>query len=479
MTGLPWFPKSSVCVEGRCVLEFGGKFDFLVIGAGQAAMPLVFDLAKAGKRVALAERKYLGGSCVNFGCTPSKAVIASARVAQLARRGAKFGLRIPTVEVDFPAVLSGARAVVMESRDGLAEEFEGIDNPLLLRGHARIEGRDTDGFRVGIGDSHIIRADQIVLDTGTRARIPEIKGLAGVPCITADNWIDRPELPEHLILLGGGYIGLEMGQFYRRMGSRVTIVDQGPRLMPHEEPETSETMRRLLEAEGIAFRFDAKVTRVAGGGGVVATVDQAGTTTDIRGSHLFVAVGRTPNTGDTGLETVGVALTSEGIVTVDKRLATTVAGIWAVGDIRGGPMFTQTSWDDYRVLKSQLIGDGARTTDRLVPYGVFTDPQLGRVGLTESQARQAGKNVRVGHFDMLHNGRARESREKNGFIKVVVDADTDRLLGATVVSDEAAELVQIYSTLMNADAPYSVIRDTIYIHPTYAEAVQSATEAVR
>jgi pyruvate/2-oxoglutarate dehydrogenase complex dihydrolipoamide dehydrogenase (E3) component len=454
-------------------------FDVLVIGAGQAAMPLVFDLAKAGKRVALAERKYLGGSCVNFGCTPSKAVIASARVAQLARRGREFGLDIPTVTVDFPAVMAGAQAVVRESRDGLAEGFENIDNPTLLRGHARIEGRGDGGFRVRIGDARTITAKQIVLDTGTRARIPEIDGLAGVSCLTADNWIDHTELPESLILLGGGIVGLEMGQFYARMGSKVTIVDPGPRLLPREEPEVWDTLRPLLEAEGIVFQLNAKATGVRSGpDGVTVTVTGEHGPASVCGSHLFLAAGRTPNTADLGLETVGVALTPEGIVTTDKRLSTNVDGIWVAGDIRGGPMFTHTSWDDYRILKSQMIGDGARTTDRLVPYALFTDPQLGRVGLTEAEARKQGKKIGVGHFDMLHNGRAREYRERNGFLKVIVDAETDRLLGATVLSDEAGELVQIYLTLMNADAPYSVIRDSIYIHPTYGEAVQSATESV-
>lgn len=453
------------------------SFDVLVIGAGQAAMPLIFDLAKAGKRVALAERKHLGGSCVNFGCTPTKAAIASARVAHLARRGAEFGIRIPTVEIDFPAVLAGARAVAEESRQGLEDDLADVENPLLLRGHARLDGREGDAFRVRI-DARTITARQVVLDTGTRTRIPSVPGLDGIDCLHAGNWLDRPELPEHLILLGGGYIGLEMGQFYRRMGSRVTILDRAPRLLEREEEEVSTELLKLLTAEGIAFRPKADVTRVAkAGAGVVATVESEGKTSTIEGSHLFVAVGRMPNTDDLGLETVGVTVGRDGSLPVDVRLSTNVAGIWVAGDIRGGPLFTHTSWDDYRILKSQLLGDGSRTTERIVPYAVFTDPQLGRVGLTESEARRAGKTVKTGRFDMYHNGRAREYREKNGFIKVVVDAETDRLLGATVLSDEAGELVHIYVDLMNADAPVRNIRDVIYVHPTYAEAVQSATEA--
>lgn len=456
-------------------------FDVLVIGAGQAAMPLIFDLAGAGKRVALAERKNLGGSCVNFGCTPTKAAIASARVAQLARRGAEFGLRIPTVEVDFNAVLDGARAVVIESRDGLADEFKEVDNPVLIRGHARIEGTATGGgFRVRIGDDRVVTAREVVLDTGTRAHIPDVEGLDTVPYITADNWIDGHDLPEKLILLGGGIIGLEMCQFYQRMGSQVTVVDSGARLLPHEEPEAADTLKPLLEAEGVVFVLGAKVTQAEKtDSGIKLMVERDGKTEEIVGSHLFVASGRQPNTSDLGLDTVGVEVDDKGIVTVDKKLMSSVEGIWVVGDIRGGPMFTHTSWDDYRILKSQMIGDKSRTTDRLVPYALFTDPNLGRVGVTEAEARKAGTKIKVGVFEMLHNGRARETREKEGFAKVIIDAETDRLIGATVVSDEAAELVQIYMTLMNADAPYTVIRDRIFIHPTFAEGIQSATEQAK
>jgi pyruvate/2-oxoglutarate dehydrogenase complex dihydrolipoamide dehydrogenase (E3) component len=455
--------------------------DMLVIGGGQAAVPLVFDMAKAGWRVALAERKYLGGSCVNFGCTPTKAVIASARLAHQARRASEFGLRIPTITVDFPAVLAAARAVVRESRDGLEEDFENAGgNPTLLRGHARFTGRDDLGFHVRIGDGPTVTARQVVLNTGTRALIPEIPGLAGVPFLTADNWLDHADLPEHLILLGGGYIGLEMGQFYRRMGSRVTVVERGPRLMEREDPEVAEALRNYLEEEGVAFLFEAEVAQVEGQGeGVSLTARQQDTTQTVYGSHLMVATGRKPNTDDLGLGTIGLKPVVHGFLPVDERLATPVAGVWAAGDVRGGPLFTHTSWDDYRILMSHLTGDGSRTTHRNVPYAVFTDPELARIGQSVTEARRTHGRIKIGRFEMCHNGHAREFRATKGFIQVVADAETDRVLGVTALCEAASELVHLYEMLMNADAPYSVLRDAVITHPTLSEGAQSAAEAVR
>jgi Pyruvate/2-oxoglutarate dehydrogenase complex, dihydrolipoamide dehydrogenase (E3) component, and related enzymes len=462
------------------------QYDIVVIGAGQAAMPLCFALAEKGKRVALVERKHLGGSCANFGCTPSKAVIASARVAHLARRGSEYGLKIPTVTVDFSAVLEGARAIARESRDGLQEDLAAVENPTLLRGHARLEGRDSDGaFRVrirgGMDAGALVTAREVVLDTGTTSRIPPLEGLESVDFLTAENWLEQSTLPEHLVLLGGGYIGLEMAQFYRRMGSRVTVIDQAERLLSQEDAAVSEALLPLLEAEGIDFRLGAEARRVekgAGGAIDITVATREGEESRVSGSHLFVAVGRAPNTGDLGLDSVGLELKEDGIVPVDTRLATPVKGLWAVGDIRGGPMFTHTSWDDHRVLVSQMLGDGACTADRIVPYAVFTDPQVARVGMTEAEAREAGRRLKTGRFEMCHNGHARQFREKAGFVSVVVDAETDRLLGATVVSEQAAELVHLYTVLMNADAPYTVIRDAVFTHPTLGEAAHSAIEAV-
>jgi pyruvate/2-oxoglutarate dehydrogenase complex dihydrolipoamide dehydrogenase (E3) component len=459
-------------------------YDVLIIGGGQAGIPLAWSLAQAGRRVALAERKQLGGSCINFGCTPTKAAIASAKVAHQARRGAEYGLRIPTVEIDFPAVLARACATALDSRHGIERGFAGSENPKLLPHQARLQGKDEHGFRVLVGEQ-TVTATQVVLNTGTRSLIPAIPGLEKCDIIHAGNWLDRPQLPAHLLVLGGGYIGLEMGQFYRRMGSRVTIIDHNSLPVPHEDEEVSQLLQQRLETEGSSFLLGVEVRRVevndAGAPGserLTLHYDRKGTPGEIAGTHLFVATGRVPNTDDLGLETVGLSLKEHGFVGVDERLATGVEGLWAAGDIRGGPLFTHTSWDDYRILNSQIIGDGKRTTRRILPYAIFTDPEVGRVGQTEREARQSGRNIKTARFDMTRSGKAAEIGETDGFIKVIIDADTDRLLGAAVVAAEGAELVHMYIDIMNADAPYTVIRDAIHIHPTLAEAVQSAVAAL-
>jgi pyruvate/2-oxoglutarate dehydrogenase complex dihydrolipoamide dehydrogenase (E3) component len=446
------------------------SYDFLIIGGGQAGIPLAQALAKAGRRVALAERKHLGGSCVNFGCTPTKAVLASARVAQLARRGAEFGLEIPEVRVNFGAVLGRAKDILMESRSGLEKSMAG-DNPKLLRGHARFTGKAAGGFRLRVGEQEV-SAQQVVVNTGTRDLVPRVEGLGDIEIIHAGNWLEQDRLPEHLVVMGGGYIGVEMSQFYRRMGSRVTVVEGNRQILGHEDEEVAEALRRLLEAEGVTFKLGAKVARVARDGEGIRVAlegDQA-----IDASHLFVATGRKPNTDDLGLGTVGVKITDKGILEADERLATNVPGIWAAGDVRGGPMFTHTAYDDYRVLESQLLEGGARTTNRVVPYAVFTDPELGRVGMTEGEARGAGKRVKVARYEMKKNGKAREIGESEGFIKVIAEEGGNNILGAAVLAAEGAELVHMYIDLMNAGAPYTVIQNALHIHPTLAEAVQSA-----
>ena len=451
--------------------------DVLIIGGGQAGIPLAWKLAEQGRQVALAERARLGGSCVNFGCTPTKAAITSARVAHQARRGAEYGLHIPEITVDFAAVLKRARGVASSSREGLDRGFEGSENPFLVRGQARLEGRTDAGFRIAIGDQ-TITAKEVVLNAGTRSLIPEIEGLEAIDYLHAGNWMDRPELPEHLLLLGGGYIALEMGQFYRRMGSQVTLIERGERILAREDPEVVAALQKLLEAEGIAFQTNTTVERIEAKEGVTLHTrhnDRAG---KLIGSHLFVAIGREPNTDDLGLETVGVLQDAHGYVKVDARLATNVEGIWAAGDIRGGPQFTHTSWDDHRILLSQMTGDKSRTTDRHVPYAVFTDPELGRIGMSRPEAEKSGKKIKTAQFAMAKSGKAAELGETEGFIQVIIDADTDLILGATLLCTEASELVHIYIDLINANAPYTVLRDAIHIHPTLAEAVQSAVAAL-
>jgi len=449
-------------------------YDVFIIGAGQAGPPLARALVHAGQRVALAERKHLGGSCVNFGCTPTKAAFASARVAHVARHAGEYGIRIPSIGVDFKAVLERAKGIVAQSVAHLERLFQDTDGLTLMREHARLAGRDGDGFTVTVGGQRLT-AGRIVLDTGNRSRIPVIEGVDAVPFIDADHWLEHDALPHHLLIVGAGYVGLEMSQFYRRMGAQVTVVHTADQIAEHEDRDVAEALQRVLEAEGIRFRLCHRAKRFGKTAtGVRTMLEVGGKEHVIESSHLFLATGRRPNTDDLGLDSVGVNVSDNGIVEVNERLATSAAGIWAAGDIRGGPMFTHTSWDDYRILASQFLGDGTRTTDRIVPYAVFTDPELGRVGMSERQARESGKNVRVGRFEMRDNGKAREIGETSGFCKVVVDAESEQILGAAVLAAHGGELVHLFVDLMNARARYGVLRDAIHIHPTLAEAMQSA-----
>ncbi len=456
-------------------MQNGTDYDVLIIGGGQAGIPLAYKLAGRDFTVALAERKDLGGSCVNFGCSPTKAAIASAKVAFQARRASEYGVEIPEVRVDFPAVLRRARGVAETKRAGLDRGLEGSDNPVLIRGHARLEAREDGGFRVTVGDRSLL-VGQVVLNTGTRTLIPPIEGLEAVDFIDSGNWLDREDLPGHLAIVGGSYIGLEMAQFYRRMGSDVTVVvGSSDHVASSEDDDVSEAMRDMLAEEGVGFVFCERARGVAADGeGLTLTLD-GDDPAEVRATHLFLATGRRPNTDDLGLENVGLEADRRGFIQTDERLSTDVEGIWAGGDIRGGYMFTHTSYDDHRVLLSQMAGDGRRTTDRVVPYGIFTDPELGRVGMTEREAREAGHEVEVHRLDLQdEKGKAFELGENKGFIKVIADAATDRVLGAAVLTVEGAELVHIYEDLMNADEPLSVVREAVYIHPTLAEDIQSA-----
>jgi pyruvate/2-oxoglutarate dehydrogenase complex dihydrolipoamide dehydrogenase (E3) component len=457
------------------------EYDILIIGAGQAGIPLARKLADNHWRVAIAERKQLGGSCVNFGCTPTKAVIASARVAHLARRASEFGVRLPEPQIDFASVLARAQRIVADSvkslEKGLAEC--GAD---VLRGAARVTGRDGKLFRFSVGEADAGSAKQIVINAGARTLLPPIEGLEQIEYLHAGNWLHGKSLPAHVIFAGGGTIALEMAQFYRRMGSAVTVIGSDDRVAGHEDPDVSQALQEILEAEGIAFRLGAKVSAVAReGSGVRVQLTKADRREAIEGSHLFIATGRKPNTDDLGLETIGIAPDKHGVIGIDDRLATSVPGVWAAGDVRGGPMFTHTSWDDHRILESQLLGDGTRTrAGRIVPYAVFTDPELGRVGLTETEARKLhGEYVRVATFDMKHSGKAAEIGESLGFIKLIADARNGKLLGAAVFSADGAELVGNYITLMNANATLDAICRGIYIHPTLSEAVQSAASMLK
>lgn len=455
------------------------NYDAVIIGAGQAALPLARKLADRGRSVAIAERKHLGGSCVNFGCTPTKAVLASARIAHLARRAGDFGISAPGVAVDFPKVLNRARSIVQASQESIAKGLEahGVD---VLFGQARFAGRDGGRFVLHL-DRQSFRAKEVIINTGTRTALPPIDGLSTVEYLHAGNWLKQQWLPTHVIFAGAGTVALEMAQFYRRMGAQVTVIGSGHQVAAGEDPEVAAALQAILEAEGVAFHLHSRVQAVAHDPvGVRIVIGSVEKQMSITGSHLFLATGRRPNTDDLGLETIGIHSNEKGVIPVNKRLASGEPGVWVAGDARGGPMFTHTSWDDHLILESQLLGDGSRTTiDRIVPYAIFTDPELGRVGMTEGEARRLhGEQIKVATFAMKHSGKATELGETQGFIKVIADVRDHRLLGAAFLTTEAADLVASCITLMNTGAPLTRIRDGIYIHPTLSEAMQSAVVAL-
>ncbi|MGV3615564.1 MAG: dihydrolipoyl dehydrogenase family protein [Fimbriimonas sp.] len=436
----------------------------LQIGAGQATSCVMRGVEAAGMTYAIAERSDVGGSCVNFGCTPTKAVLASARLVHLARRGREFGVRIGYADPDYAEILRQAREMAEEGRESMTESL----GKRLIRGHARFNGREGDRYVVRVGEREI-RARYVVVDTGTRTEMPNVAGLDNVPCLDSGTWLHQYDLPPRIAMFGGGYIAVEMGQFYARMGAKVTIIDKGAQILGHEDEEVAKAVQAALEAEGIAFMLNTTFERVVPNnpGWRLTCGDD-----ELEVDAIFIAAGRHPNTEDLGLETIGVTPEEDGTLTVDDRLRTNAKGVYAIGDIRGGAMFTQTAWDDGRVVVSDLTG-GARTTDRVTPYAVFTDPQVGRVGLTEREAKEKGLAYEIKRFDMAKNAAAQEDRATDGFIKLVVDPAQDRLLGAAIVAEHAAEMVQAYALLLQVGGQLAPLREGLVAHPTYMEAVQN------
>ncbi len=452
------------------------QYDAIIVGSGQGGTPLAVALARQGQHVALIESDHLGGTCVNTGCTPTKTMVASAQVAHYARNAARWGVQASNIGVDLPAILRRKDERVSASRSGWEKTMDGQNEPEWHHERARFIGEKT--LQAG---EKILQAERIFIDTGSVPSIPAIAGLESVPYLTNISLLQLEQVPEHLIVLGGGYVGLEFAQMFRRFGSEVTVVQSARQILPREDADVASSLQQAIEQEGVNFHLAARAKKVQPRNhDIEATVEKNGGSETVTGSHLLVAVGRTPQTKDLALEKTGVKVDSRGYVIVNDRLETTAPGIWAIGDVTGGPAFTHISYNDYQIIYGNLYeGQRLSTTTRIVPYAVFTDPALGRVGLTEKEARQQGRKLKIGKVPMTRVARALERAETAGLMKLVVDAETDKLLGAAVLSTEGGELVQILSTLILADKPYTLLKGAIYIHPTFAEGFFALMDSVQ
>ncbi len=455
-------------------------YDALVIGAGQAGVPLAVCLVvEKGMKTALAEREHVGGTCVNVGCTPTKTMVASARVAYLARRAPDYGVRTGPVSIDLVRIRQRKRDIVESFRGGSERRLGKITGLDLVMGEATFAGPNSVDVHLNGGRTRRLRADMIFINTGVRPATPSVVGLDTVPALNSTSIMELDTVPEHLLVLGGGYIGLEFGQMFRRFGSAVTIIQRHGQLLPREDPDVAEEIAAILRQDGLQVLLDSEAIRVEqdANGTIRLTVRTPAGEQKLAGSHLLVATGRVPNTRRLNLAAAGVQTDGRGFVQVNERLETNVPGIYALGDVKGGPAFTHISYDDFRIIRTNLVRGGrgghTRTTGRSVPYTVFIDPELGRVGLTEREARARGYNVRVAKLPMSHVARALEMDETRGFMKAVVDADTDQILGCAILGVGGGEVMGILQVAIRAKVPYTVIQDDIFSHPTLSEALNN------
>ena len=443
------------------------RYDAIIIGTGQSGPALADRMDDEGVKVAVLERHLYGGTCVNVGCIPTKALVASARAAHMARRAADFGVVVDgAVRVDMKRVKARQDEISGSSNAGVTGWLESLDHATLYKGHGRFEGPN----QVRVNDE-LLEADKIYINVGARAFVPPIPGLEEVDYLTNSTVLALDTLPAHLIIVGGSYIGLEFAQIYRRFGSQVTLLEQGNRLIPREDEDVSATIKEILEKEGIDIRLDTRVERVKKQGeGTAVQLQTPEGPQEIAGSHLLIAVGRRPNTDDLGLDQAGVAVGPRGFIQVDDELRTGVPGIWAMGDCNGRGAFTHTSYNDFEIIAANLFdNDPRRVSDRILCYGLFIDPPLGRAGMTEQQARESGRNILVGKRLMADVGRAKERSETDGFMKVYVDADSNEILGAAILGIGGDEAVHSLLDAMYARAPYTTIQRAVHIHPTVSE----------
>ena len=450
-------------------------YDAIVIGSGQGGTPLSMALAKAGMRTALIERKHVGGTCVNEGCTPTKTMVASGRVAYLARRAADYGVHTGPISIDLEKVRQRKRDIVASFRGGSETRIGKTQNLELMMGEASFSGAKAVAVRTSDGGQQSLSADRIFINAGTRASRPKLEGLDQVTALDNESIMELGAVPEHLLILGGGYIGLEFGQLFRRFGSRVTIVQSAGQLLTREDPDIAEEVAKILRQDSVEVVLSAKAKRVEQAGEKIQLqIESGGKSSTLTGSHLLVATGRTPNSDTLSLSAAGVKTDGQGFIQVNDRLEASADGIYALGDIKGGPAFTHISYDDFRIIRANLLeGKTASTKGRQVPYCVFIDPQLGRVGLTETEARAQGRTFRVAKLPMTSVARALEVDETRGFMKAIVDAGTNQILGAAVLGLEGGEVMSVLETAMIGKLSYNTLRDATYAHPTLTESLNN------
>ncbi len=450
-------------------------YDAIILGSGQAGNPLAVALSAKGKRTAMIERAAVGGTCVNYGCTPTKTMVASAEVAYLARRASDYGITVGQVSVDMLAVRERKRGIVKTWREGSEKRLKQAQLADLIYGEGSFVGPKQLRVRLNDGGERMLTAPLIVIDTGLRASAPLIEGLESVPYLDNMSIMEISELPAHLLVLGGGYVGLEFAQMFRRFGSRVTVIQHGEQLLPMEDRDIADEIAAILREDGIEILLEAKTESSASLKlGVGLSVKVKGETRTLEGTHLLVATGRRPNTEKLNLEAAGIATDNHGYIRANEKLETTAPGVYAVGDVKGGPAFTHISYDDYRILKTNLLEGGNRSvTGRPIPSCVFIDPQLGRIGLSEKEAREQGRKVRIAKLPMTSVARAMETGRSRGFMKAIVDPQTDEILGAAILGEDGGEVMSMIQLAMMGKLKYTVLHDAILAHPTLAESLNN------
>jgi pyruvate/2-oxoglutarate dehydrogenase complex dihydrolipoamide dehydrogenase (E3) component len=449
-------------------------FDAIIIGSGQGGNPLAEALIAVGKKTAMVERQDVGGTCINRGCTPTKTMVAGARVAYLARRGGDYGVDVGPIAIDMGRVRERKRAIVSSFRESREKRLE-KSHVELIRGEASFTGPRQIRVALHGGGERQLSAAQIFIDTGTHSATPAIDGLDTVPHLDNESIMELDHVPEHLLILGGGYIGLEFSQMFRRFGSKVTVIQSGPQLLGEEDQDVAAEVLKILRQDGIEVLLDAHTEKVTQSNGLISVKLAPGSQgLTIEGSDLLVATGRAPNTEALKPAAAGIEIDARGYIRANDRLETTAPGVYAIGDVKGGPQFTHIAYDDYRILKANLLDGGDRTVrGRMVPYTVFMDPQLGRVGMTESEAKKSGRKIRVARMPMTSVARALEVDETRGLMKAVVDAETEEILGATVLGIEGGEVMAVFQMAMMGHLKFSVLREAVFAHPTLAESLNN------